>query len=222
MTATVQSIGTSHKAERIGRDNRSGFVPYLAAMHRDRKTVFIDQLKWDLPVTGGEFEIDEYDRDDTIYLLVPDAAGAAAGHLGSVRLLPSEGPHLLGDKFAGLCADGVPRGPQIFEITRMVTRPGLPRDAALRVRQHLSIAIIEYALENGIREYTMMTHMAFLSNVIAVGWDCEPLGLPQTHDGVAIAALRVAVDRETLARLREQYEITAPVLRRGHGSALAA
>lgn len=220
MIGQQQHASTSHTATRIGAENRAAFAPHLDAMHRDRKTVFIDQLKWDLPVTDTLYEIDKYDHDDTVYLLVP--AAGAPGHLGSVRLLPSTGPHLLGDKFAGLCAEGVPRGPDIFEITRMVTRPGLPRAAALRVRQHLSIAIIEFALAEGIRQFTMMTHMAFLSNVIAVGWDCEPLGLPQTHDGVAIAALRVSVDQATLARLRQQYDITAPVLRRDPESALAA
>lgn len=224
MIGQQQQIGTSpsfasHGVTRIGADNRAHHTAELDAMHRDRKTVFIDQLKWDLPVTDTLYEIDEYDRDDTLYLLVPDPH--SPGHLGSVRLLASTTPHLLADKFASLCAEGVPRGPQIFEITRMVIRPGLSRAEGLRVRQHLSIAILEYALENGISRYTMMTHMAFLSSVIAVGWDCEPLGLPETHDGVAIAALSITVDRASLTRLRQQYDIPAPVLR-GSESALAA
>ncbi len=195
----------------IGRHNRDVFKPQLREMHAARKQVFVDQLKWELAVTDGLYEIDEYDLDDTIYLIVADAQ--TGGHLGSVRLLATDGPHLLGDKFAQLCAEGVPRGSDIFEITRMVTTPGLPREVAERVRHQLGVAIVEYALAHGVRHFTMMTHMAYLSAVIAVGWDCEPLGMPEEMDGVAVAALRIDVDAATLARLRAQWNFVEPVLR---------
>lgn len=220
LDAGASRAGASYHAGRIDGRDRKAFAPLIEAMHRDRKTVFIDQLKWDIATTADGLEIDEYDRDDTVYLLVADRA--TGGHLGSVRLLSTAGPHLLGDKFAGLCAGAVPRGPAIFEITRMLTRPGLPRDVALRVRQHLSIAIAEFALANGIGQFTMMTHVQYLANVLAVGWDCEPLGMPQEHDGVAIAALLVGIDAAALARMRAQYSIFAPVLGGEPRSALAA
>lgn len=194
----------------IDLHNRQAHVAPLRAMHADRKTVFVDQLKWDLAVTDDAYEIDDYDTDATIYLMVQDEA--TGGHLGSVRLLPTDGPHLLGDKFAGLCEAGVPRSANIYEITRMVTRPGLPRAAAERVREQLSVALIEFALAHGITGYTMMTHMQFLSAVIAVGWNAEPLGMPQRMDGVEVAALRIDVDAATLLRLRAQWNFTGPVL----------
>ncbi len=200
----------STPARLVTRHNRDIFRIQRLEMHAARKQVFIDQLRWDLPVSDGAYEIDEYDRDDTIYLIVVDAGGA--GHLGSVRLLPTDGPHLLGDKFARLCADGVPRGPDIFEITRLVTRPGLSRAEATRVRQLLSLAIIEFALAHKVRHFTMMTHMAYLASVIAVGWDCEPLGMPEEMDGVAVAALRIDVDAATLARLQGQWNLVGPAL----------
>ncbi|MFZ4690019.1 MAG: acyl-homoserine-lactone synthase [Polymorphobacter sp.] len=194
----------------ISRHNRDIFRPQLHEMHAARKQVFIDQLKWDLAVTDGAFEIDDYDSEAAIYLLVVDPE--TGGHLGSVRLLPTDGPHLLGDKFPGLCADGVPRGADIYEITRMVTSPGLSRAAAETVRRKLSLAIVEFALANGVQSFTMMTHMVFLSAVIAVGWDCEPLGMPQTMDGVAVGALRIDVDAATLLRLQTQWNFVEPVL----------
>lgn len=194
----------------VDRRNRNRFKPQISQMHAVRKQVFVDQLKWDLPVIDGLYEADEYDRDDTIYLIVADAESGS--HLGSVRLLATDGPHLLGDKFPQLCADGVPSGSDIFEITRMVTRPDLPRAVAERVREQLSVAIVEFALARDVRYFTMMTHMAFLSAVIAVGWDCEPLGMPEVMDGVAVAALRIDVDMSTLARLRAQWNFVEPVL----------
>jgi N-acyl-L-homoserine lactone synthetase len=194
----------------VDRANRDDFDALRMEMHAARKQVFVDSLKWDLKTTDGLYEIDEYDHENTIYLIVADAQ--TGGHLGSVRLLPTDGPHLLGDKFAQLCADGVPRGPDIYEITRLVTRPGLSRDEARQVRERLAVAVFEFALVHKVEHFTMMTHMIFLSSVIAFGWDCEPLGMPQQMDGVDVAALRIDVDAEMLAKLRRKTNLVDPVL----------
>jgi N-acyl-L-homoserine lactone synthetase len=166
-------------------------------------------------------EADAYDRDDTIYLMVEDAA--TGRHLGSVRLLSTTGPHLLADRFAALCEAGVPHADDIMEISRMVTRPGLPRDAAEQVREQLAVALVEFGLARGLSAFTMMTPMDALPTVIAAGWDCRPLGLPQAADGVTIAALRITFDAAILQRMRGQFRFVEPVLRLDlSGSALAA
>ncbi|WP_336965639.1 acyl-homoserine-lactone synthase [Sphingobium aquiterrae] len=87
----------------------------LDAMYRDRKHVFVDLLKWDVPVIDGCFEIDQFDDDRAIYLV---AAGESGAHRGSIRLLPTDGPHILGTIFPELCDAAVPRSPDIFEISR--------------------------------------------------------------------------------------------------------
>lgn len=194
----------------INRDNGEAFGAQRMQMFAARKQVFVDALKWDLATTDGLYEIDEYDHEDTVYLIVADPH--TGSHLGSVRLLPTDGPHLLGDKFASLCEDGVPRSADVYEITRLVTRPGLSRDEAKQVREKLAVAVFEYALAHDVRHFTMMTHMVFLSAVIAMGWNCEPLGLPQEMDGVAVGALRIDVDAPSLGRLRAQTNLVDPVL----------
>lgn len=176
----------------VNRENSDAFGAQRMEMFAARKQVFIDGLKWDLATTDGLYEIDEYDHEDTIYLIVADPK--TGGHLGSVRLLPTDGPHLLGDKFASLCDEGAPRAADVYEITRLVTRPGLSRDDAKQVREKLAVAVFEYALAHDIRQFTTMTHMVFLSAVIAMGWNGEPLGLPQDMGGVAVGALRIDVD----------------------------
>jgi N-acyl-L-homoserine lactone synthetase len=194
----------------VNRDNSDAWTAQRMEMFAARKQVFVDGLKWDLATTDGLYEIDEYDHEDTVYLIVADPV--TGSHLGSVRLLPTDGPHLLGDKFAQLCEAGVPRAPDIFEITRLVTRPGLSRDEARQVRQKLAVAVFEYALAHDVRHFTMMTHMVFLSAVIAMGWNCEPLGFPQEMDGVAVSALRIDVDAASLAVLRAHTNLVDPVL----------
>ena len=205
----------------VTASNRSAHAASLASMHADRKRVFVDTLRWDLPVVDAQFEIDEYDTEAAIYLIV--AAPEDGRHLGSVRIVPTAGPHLLGDKFAFLCAGAVPRGDDIWEITRLCTAPGLPRETASRVRQQLALALVEFALIGGISRYTMMTHMALLAGVLATGWDCEPLGMPADVGGEMVGALQVTIDTSTLTRLRSQWNVRQPVLRLDLGeSKLAA
>lgn len=180
------------------------------AMLRDRKIVLIDRLGWDLESPDGLHEIDSYDADDTLYLIVHQPE--TGRHLGSVRLLPSTGPHLLGDIFPHLCAAGVPVGADVWEITRLVTAPGLSRAEALQVRRQLSIALFEHALEQGITRYTMVTHMPWLPSLLSIGWDAEPLGLPAGEGVNAVAALQIFVNAETLFRLRAAWAMPPRVL----------
>lgn len=190
-----------------------GQAALRSAMLQDRKTVLIDQLGWDLQSPDGLHEVDAYDGDDTLYLIVHQPE--TGRHLGSVRLLPSAGPHLLGDVFPHLCADGVPIGADVCEITRLVTTPGLSRAEALQVRRQLSIALFEHALAAGITRYTMVTHMPWLPSLLSIGWDAEPLGLPH-GDGVnAVAALQIFVNQATLDRLRNVWAMPPAVLPQG-------
>lgn len=205
----------------VTAENRPAYAATLTAMHRDRKAVFVDALKWDIPVVDGDLEIDEYDTEAAVYLIVADPATGT--HLGSVRLVSTAGPHLLGDKFAFLCADAVPTGDDVWEVTRLCTTPGLTPAAALRIRMNLVMGVMEYALSNGIARYTMMTHMAYLSTLLAVGWDIEPLGLPAAVQGEQVAALQISVDAAALGRMRTMYGFPRPVLEpAAEESALAA
>lgn len=201
--------------------NRPEHAATVAQMHRDRKTVFVDTLKWNIPVVDEEFEMDEYDTEDAVYLIAEDPETGA--HLGSVRLVCTDGPHLLGDKFGFLCAGEVPVGPDVWEITRLCTMPGLTPAAALGIRMHLVMALVEYALANGIARYTMMTHTAYLSTLLAVGWDIEPLGMPVDIAGEPVGALEISVRPETLPKLRMLYGFQRPVIDADrNSSALAA
>ena len=188
---------------------RVRFAEALVGMHRDRKRVFVDRLGWQVPVVDGEFEIDQFDSENTVYLLATDEAGR---HAGSLRLLPTMGPHLLSDVFPHLCERGIPRGPDIWEITRLCTGPDVadPRP----IRRELMLGVVEFALANGVRRYTCMTHVPYLAAVLAVGWECMPLGLPQEDAGVTVGAIVIEITDDTLAMLRQRTGVSEPVLRR--------
>ena len=92
----------------------------LRAMFAARKHVFVDLLKWDVPVLAGQYEVDQFDGPDATYLVLSGPDGA---HLGSARLLLTERPHILDTLFPGLCETAIPRGPAIREITSKVLTP---------------------------------------------------------------------------------------------------
>ena len=86
----------------------------LRAMFAARKRVFVDLLKWDVPVLAGQYEVDQFDDPHATYLVLTDADGA---HLGSARLLDTERQHILDTLFPELSDEAVPSGPRIREIT---------------------------------------------------------------------------------------------------------
>ena len=165
-----------------------------ANMHRDRKHVFVDLLKWDLTVIAGEFEVDQFDTAGAIYLISAEPDGT---HRGSIRLLPTTRPHILGTLFPELCDGAVPIGHNIYEITRGCLSPRLRAAERLRVRNQLTTAAVEFALFNGIDSFTCIADGGWYSQILALGWLCEPLGLPRIVDGTLTGALRIAVTRET-------------------------
>lgn len=194
----------------VTANNRHKYRAMVDAMHSDRKRIFVDSLKWDIPVVEDKFEIDQFDNDDAVYLLALDAAKQT--HLGSVRLLPSSKPHLLGDVFPMLCDQGVPRGDDIWEITRLCTAPHLRGREAWLARSYLAVGMVEFALLYGISKYTCVAETSWLSSIMAVGWECEPLGLPQEINGESVGALLINITPATLQLFRMKMGWRHPVL----------
>lgn len=170
----------------------------LKAMFAARKSVFVDLLKWDVPVVDGRYEVDQFDDAYATYLMLMGADGA---HLGSARLLPTTRPHILGSLYPGLCAGAPPAGPHIFEITRFCLDRRLRAPERRRVRDTLVTALATHALEAGISAYSAVAEMGWLQQILSFGWRCMPLGMPQPVAGKLLGALRIDIDAETPARL---------------------
>lgn len=177
-----------------------GSSTVLDAMHRDRKRIFVDLLKWDVPVIDDSFEVDQFDGDRAIYLVAADPDGC---HRGSIRLLPTTGEHILGTVFPWLCDGEVPRASTIYEISRGCLSPRLKASERLVVRNALTTAAAEFALLQDISSYTCIADSGWLSQILSLGWDCRPLGLPQRLGRVRTGALRIAITPDTPERLRD-------------------
>lgn len=194
----------------VGTHNRSRHEAGIDAMLRDRKRIFVDWLKWDVPVVDDVYEIDQFDNENALYLI--DEGHGDHPHMGSVRLLPTTGPHLLGDLFPQLAEEGPPRRDDVWEITRLCTTPSRKGAVALATRRRLAQAMAETALLYGVNRYVAVAHVEWLPGIIATGWETRPLGLPQLVNAEMIGAIEIVITPETLAFLKRKYGTVGPVL----------
>lgn len=192
----------------INQTNRACEHVALRSMFAARKRVFVDLLKWDLPVLAERFEVDHFDDPHATYLIVADPMGE---HLASARLLPTTRPALLDGVFPYLVAGPVPRGPSIAEITRFC----LSRDIGARerrtARNMLLVGLVEHAREAGIRSYTGVAELAWFRQIQTFGWDCRPLGEPCERDGRLLVALQIDIDETTTAKLAAASIVVGPI-----------
>lgn len=180
--------------------SQSGHMPdaVLRAMFAARKSVFVDLLKWDVPVIDGRFEIDQFDDENAEYLVL---TGDDGEHLGSARLLPTTRPHILDTLYHVLCEEAPPCGSAIFEITRFCLDRSLRAVERRAVRDTLVAALADHALARGIERYTAIAEMGWLQQILSFGWQCLPLGLPRMIDGRLLGALVIDIAPDTPALL---------------------
>ncbi len=172
--------------------------PLLQSMFADRKRLFVDLFKWDVPVVDGQYEIDQFDNVDATYIV---AANADGEHEASMRLLPSTRPHVLGTLFPHLCPLGVPIGDAIWESTRLCLPQRHGTDRRRELRNELISAMVDFALDRGIERYTGVIPDGFRKEVLAMGWQAEPLGPAVRIAGGPIGAFLIHMTPETPERL---------------------
>jgi acyl homoserine lactone synthase len=87
----------------------------MSAMASYRYKVFIETLGWELQ-TENQLEYDQFDHEDTIYVVSKDESGDVNG---CARLLPTSSPYLLGEVFPQLMnGQPVPCSPDVWELSR--------------------------------------------------------------------------------------------------------
>lgn len=173
--------------------------PALRSMFEARKRVFVDLLKWDLPVLDGRFEVDQFDTPEAVYLVLTDES---ANHRASARLLRTDRSHILAQLFPSLCEGNIPSGLQTREITRFCIDPALCRTDRRRTRNELVSALVDHALRWNITDYTAVANMQWFRQISRFGWKCRALG-PQRMIGTELLiALHIEIDDQTIPQLQ--------------------
>ena len=184
----------------ITSNNRYKYAPLLDQMHRDRKTVFVDRLKWDIPVVDGQFEIDQFDTDAAVYLL---GLGPQGEVTSGVRLMPTTGPHLMRDVFSHTVTLGqVPCDPRVYEITRYFVWGEMRGDERRKAVTEVFCGLFEYAVARNLTQISVVCDTFFLPRLIEAGWKVHHLGLPTEYAEGVCAAILLEVSPQRLADVR--------------------
>ena len=131
---------------------------YAIPMFSFRRSVFHDRLQWDVSVSDG-LEKDEYDDNDSIYIVVQNTTNASI--TGSWRLRPTTTPYMLRDTFGELLAgQAAPSDSRVWEISRFAcvnTPYANPSYSFSATSLSLIQASVRLALERRIDRYVMVT-----------------------------------------------------------------
>ena len=157
-------------------------------MFTDRACQFRDRLGWAVEVDSRGWERDQYDGPDPIYVVWQRPDGR---HAGSMRFLPTDGPHMLADHFARLAATPI-RDARIWECTRFC----LSRDAGPQISAALMLAGCELGLGFGLRASVGVFDRRMVRVYRTLGWPPEILGSEgQGADAIHLGLWRFSEDR---------------------------
>lgn len=198
--------------------NRQLYADQLDVMFRMRHDVFVDGLGWKELRRADRRDIDEYDTDDSVYLLVinDDDQVVASGRLNPpwARNQYEEDGHLR----TRFVSSVPPAGPCVWEGSRLLG--GLPDQyGKAYARATLGILLAggqEFCVRRGITDVVSIFETQAMSRLMSLGWQLKPLGLPTRYEtshgeGEAIAASWKTSHRY-LALTRDAFGISGPVL----------
>jgi N-acyl-L-homoserine lactone synthetase len=192
----------------ITPENRHQFAGLIDRMHRNRFDVVVGQWGWDIPGIDHGYDKDQFDTDDTVYIVVTDPEQGDV--VASSRLNPTTRPHMMSELFSEYCnLQPYPVSDSTMECSRFVIDRTLFNDPLLefKIRCSLGIGITEYCVENGITQLSWLTHQKFYNLATRV-WKTEPLGTPvrDTPDGGVWVPAISKMDRATAKLQRHRFE----------------
>lgn len=181
-------------------------------MYRQRYDIYVRRRKWSDLQPKGDLEKDQYDNADATYLLALDDEEKV---LAGLRLLKTTRPHIFGDLFPTLAGEhGVPRGPDILELTRFYVKPGINggRDMRKWLIGVISAGMFEYCLDNDIRQISSVIDTFLLPQMLELEWRVRPLGLPYRYAQGSAVGVLIDVTEEALQSTRRIKQLAGPVL----------
>ncbi|MEM6833031.1 MAG: acyl-homoserine-lactone synthase [Pseudomonadota bacterium] len=183
----------------ITPDVREHYQDLLDDMFRMRYRIVVEKWGWDIPGIEPGYDKDQFDTDDTIYIVETDQSREKA--VACTRLNPTTKPHMFSELWAPQCnLQPYPTGDAIYECSRYISDR-----AAFETKQDEFLAVLrtgvgltEYCLEAGVERLTWLTREKLYNVAIAV-WETEPLGRPWHHE----------VDNDTYIPATSKIDITA-------------
>jgi acyl homoserine lactone synthase len=174
------------------------------ALAQYRHEIFVKQLGWRLPMADERFERDQYDRDDTVYVLGRDEDGSICG---CARLLPTTQPYLLQELFPFLLAEGMPppKSSEVWELSRFAASP-IAGDQAEGGNltwyfRPMLASVVRCAARLGARQIIGVTYLSMERLFRRIGVHARRAGPAQCIDGRMVVACWIDIDSQTLSAL---------------------
>ncbi|MDN7183362.1 GNAT family N-acetyltransferase [Caballeronia sp. SEWSISQ10-4 2] len=170
------------------------------ALGQYRYDVFVKQLGWKLQ-TRDSCERDQYDRDDTMYVVARDHLGAICG---CARLLPTTAPYLLQEIFPTLLSADMPPpvSTEVWELSRFAVSSSHGREASYRwAVQPLLTAAVQCAMTLGAHRIIGVTFLSMERLFRRIGVHAHRAGHSVLVDGKQVVACWIDLDHQTLAAL---------------------
>ena len=169
-----------------------------------RARVFQGRLEWNVSTENGR-EYDQFDALQPTYILATDDRCTSV--MGCERLLPGDGPTMLGETFPQLL-DGnlMPHGRHIVESSRFCVDTSLQGSTGARglhqATMGLFAGILEWSLDNGCTAVVTVTDLRIERIFGRAGLPFVRLGTPQAIGNTIAVAGTIPVTAENAARVR--------------------
>lgn len=187
----------------------SGLI--LEDIYRFRHRVFVEHAGWSLPVQG-DFEMDQFDTPAAVHLVRRSEMGLL---IGVTRLLPTISPYMIQTLWPFLLDGDTPTvSPGTWEVTRFGVEPVMSPEQRASTAAELVLACLEVGLSRGIeRMVAVMTEPAANRIVRGMGWQYQRCGAFRLIGDCRVAAVRMELDFDALAGVRQRTGIPRPVTR---------
>ena len=186
---------------------QAGVQAELAAY---RYKVFVENLGWQLPGAQAGSEWDQFDRPDTCYVVVRDAAERICG---CARLLPTTNPYLLGTMFPQLMGNQpMPMSADVWELSRYTTQlvhgeATSRQEATARFRELLK-AVCETAFRSGAKRLITFSYLGVERIARSFGIHVHRVGPCELLVDKPVVAFWIELDMQTFDALSGSPAVT--------------
>ncbi len=171
--------------------------PVFQELGKYRRDIFIEKLGWELALTN-DLELDQFDRQDTIYVLARDEHRQV---IGCARLLPTTSPYLLGEIFPNLL-NGLlpPSSTDVWELSRFAATGDLghgscsgPQHPSKLALEILNVAA-DYARRQGAKRLITVSPIGMERLLQKTGFHTHRAGPPILVAGHPTVACWIEID----------------------------
>lgn len=156
-----------------------------------RYRIFVELKGWYLPDARDGIERDDFDNDRATYIVL--TRGKEDRRIvASLRLHDTAGGSLLTEVFPYLVDGEMPRAPNIWEATRLMTHPDLSPAESRKAVSALLAMTVSYGLAAGVRHFVSVSDPLLERILRRSGLEPRRLGqLREVQPGMQALALEI-------------------------------